>query len=186
MSEPFDGCPLEVEENNEIVEKNNENEEFELNETVDKSIDNDGNIVENDINNLLENGAFKVPDYSGKILFVERGKCTFLTKAQYALSTNATALIVVNNEDRIDSPSSGLGVDRSITYDMVKTINEKLSIMSISNTSIAKITHSLKLFGGQGLLIQVVPLVCGAGGSCVPSLDEEKKLQVIFYIFYIL
>lgn len=182
MSEPFDGCPIEMEEINEILDTNNENEEIKLIKTVDKSIDNDGNIVENNMNNLLEHDILKVPDNSGKILFVERGKCTFLTKAQYALSTNATALIIVNNEDRIDSPSSGLGVDRSITYDMVKIINEKLSIMSISNTSIAKIDHSLKLFRGKTLFIQVVPLVCGMGGSCVPSLDEEKKTQVIFFI----
>jgi hypothetical protein len=178
MSEPFDGCPLDIEENNETddIEKTNENEEIKLNDTIDASISNDGNIVEG-MDNLIVNDVIKVPDYSGKILFVERGKCTFLTKAQYALSTNATAMIVVNNEDRIDSPSSGLGVDRSITYDMVKTINEKLSILSISNISIAKISHSLKLFRNKPLFMQIVPLVCGVGGSCIPSIDEEKKIQ---------
>jgi hypothetical protein len=176
MSEPFDGCPLDIEENNETVktEEANESEEVRLNDTIDTSIGTDGNIA---MNNLLVNDVSKVPDYSGKILFVERGKCTFLIKAQYALRTNATALIVVNNEDRIDSPSSGLGVDRSITYDMVKSINEKLSVLSVSNTSIAKISHSLKLFRNNPLFIQIVPLVCGVGGSCVPSIDEEKTVQ---------
>lgn len=176
MSEPFDGCPIQNEKDNEN-EKNNEVLEVKLTDTVDANIDNDGNSNDE---NLLQNNTLKIPNYTGKVLFVERGTCTFLTKAQYALSTNATAMIVINNEDRIDSPSSGLGVDRSVTYDMVKIINEKLSIISLSNTSLAKISHSLKLFRESPLSIQIVPLLCGAGGSCVPVLEEEKKIQVIF------
>ena len=56
---------------------------------------------------------------TGKMIVIERGNCTFLEKAVAAHGTGATLVAVVNNVDKLESPSSGLGVDRSIKDDMV-------------------------------------------------------------------
>lgn len=81
------------------------------------------------------------PDLTGKVFVVKRGHCTFLQKAQYALERNASALLVVNNVDKLERAASGYGVDPNVKNgDVVKV--EKLPIFGVSNTSWAKLAFS--------------------------------------------
>jgi hypothetical protein len=66
--------------------------------------------------------------WSGKAIVVRRGNCTFLQKAKIANTGNASVLIIVNTEDRVDSPSSGLGVDKNVTEPEVLAL-DKLSVV---------------------------------------------------------
>ena len=59
---------------------------------------------------------------TGCIVIVQRGGCSFLTKAQHALAANASVLLIVNNEDRLDMIASGLGIDKNVTDAMVTPV----------------------------------------------------------------
>lgn len=61
---------------------------------------------------------------TGKMILIERGNCTFLEKAVAAHAIGATLVAVVNTVDKLESPSSGLGVDRNIKDDMVLPYKE--------------------------------------------------------------
>jgi hypothetical protein len=88
-----------------------------------------------------EDGCAPQPtDLTGKVLVVRRGTCTFLVKARHALAGNATALITVNTVDSLEAPSSGLGIDRSVTLEMVKPIDDRLPVLALANTSWAKVS----------------------------------------------
>ena len=77
-------------------------------------------------------------DLTGIILAVRRGNCSFLTKATIAHKANATALIIVNTEDRLDSPAAGLGIDHNVTDAQVTAV-ASLPVITLSNTSWAKL-----------------------------------------------
>jgi hypothetical protein len=117
-------------------------------------------------------------NYHGSVVAVMRGNCTFLQKAHNARNGNASALIIVNSEDRLESPSSGLGVDKNITDGMVTTLNS-FSILTFSNTSWAKLRRSVDVNrqAGASTYIDIVPLKCKSGGVCAPLLEEEKQIQ---------
>ncbi len=115
-------------------------------------------------------------DYSGKTLLVRRGECTFLAKAQVARALNAAGLLIVNSEDRLESPSSGLGVDRNVTEAMVLPLND-LFLVSTSNTTWAKLRSAVQFSNGAATHVSFVPLKCHSGGSCLPVIEEEKALQ---------
>ena len=68
-------------------------------------------------------------DLTDKAYVVKRGHC-LLSKAQYAFKHNASALIVVNSEDRLEAPSSGYGVDPHITSENVTRLSLCLSSLS--------------------------------------------------------
>ena len=108
--------------------------------------------------------------YTNKMLVVRRGNCSFLAKATLARQLNVSVLLVVNNEDRLDSPASGLGIDPNVTEKMVDAV-AGLSIISVANTSWAKLAFSAPAPA------HIVPLKCGPGGTCKPTLEEEKALQ---------
>ncbi len=115
-------------------------------------------------------------DHEGHIVFVKRGNCTFLEKAALAKRKNAAALIVVNHEDKLESPSSGLGVDRSVKEDVVLAIGE-FPVLALANTSWAKLAYAVSANTPASTFVTVVPLKCVTGGKCVPLLEEEKSLQ---------
>jgi len=120
---------------------------------------------------------FAPAELTNKILVVKRGECSFLTKAQGAHAANATGLIVVNNEDRLDSPASGHGIDPNVTDAMVDPL-KNLSITSLSNVSWAKLEFAAKFAPDSSLaMAHLVPLKCGPGGICAPVLEEEKAVQ---------
>lgn len=115
-------------------------------------------------------------DYSGKTLVVQRGNCTFLSKAQHAKALNASGLIIVNTEDRLESPSSGWGVDKNVSIAMVDALKD-LYIIGMSNTTWAKINKALEFHGSGATFVSVVPLKCALGKTCSPVVDEERALQ---------
>jgi hypothetical protein len=85
-----------------------------------------------------ETSADRHIDYHGSVVAVLRGNCTFLTKATNAKNFNASALIVVNTEDRLESPSSGLGVDKNITDGMVLALGN-FPVLTFANTTWPKL-----------------------------------------------
>lgn len=117
-------------------------------------------------------------NYQGSVAAVLRGNCTFLHKAHVAKNANASALIIVNTEDRLESPSSGLGVDKNITDGMVTAL-DKFPVITFSNTTWAKLHRSVETNrqAGASTYIDIVPLKCKTGGVCAPLLEEEKQIQ---------
>jgi len=87
-------------------------------------------------------------------------------------------MIVVNSEDKLEAPSSGLGIDRNVTDSMVLQFN-KFPILALSNTTWSKLVMSVHLnkMVHSASFIDVVPLKCRPGGTCMPLLPEEKELQ---------
>jgi hypothetical protein len=133
-------------------------------------------------------------DLHDKILIVMRGECSFLNKSTFAMSHHARGLIIVNHEDRLESPSSGLGVDKSINESVVNYV-QSLSIIATSNITWEKFLSitKYKLMLNRNddtsdndiisqsyfhpFQLQIVPLKCQAGGKCFPILEEEKMKQ---------
>lgn len=117
-------------------------------------------------------------NYQGSILAVKRGNCSFLAKALNAKRFNAGGIIMVNNEDRLESPASGLGIDKNITESSVLSL-KNFPILTFSNTSWAKLDHTFhsNVKSGVTTYIDMVPLKCKSGGVCAPLLEEEKQVQ---------
>jgi hypothetical protein len=55
---------------------------------------------------------------------VSRGNCSFLEKATNAYHAGAQAIIICNNEDKIEPFASGLGINPNITADMVTLLDK--------------------------------------------------------------
>lgn len=110
---------------------------------------------------------------SDQIFIVMRGNCTFLRKAMVAFQANAKALIIVNSEDKLESPSSGLGIDKSINDRDVSQL-KGLSIIMTSNTSWAKFQMSSKYH--QNAIASIIPLQCGTNGACLAVIEEERLM----------
>ncbi len=53
-----------------------------------------------------------------------------MEKAAQAHNANASVLLIVNNEDRLESPSSGLFIEKNITELMVKRVSA-LSVVRV-------------------------------------------------------
>lgn len=113
-------------------------------------------------------------DLTNKIYVIQRGECTFLVKAKIANALNASILIIVNSEDQLESPSSGLGVDPAVKLEHVEAL-ERMAIISVANTTWAKL--ELAALTSPSAYAQVVPLKCAPGGKCFPLMEEEKSLQ---------
>lgn len=107
-----------------------------------------------------------------------RGNCTFLNKARNVFLANASGLVIVNSEDRIESVSSGYGVDSTIKESHIKLVSN-FPIVTVSNTSWAKFEASLKFSSNYNIrpLISIVPLKCGTKGNCVPVTQLELQFQ---------
>eukprot|EP01038_Epipyxis_sp_PR26KG_P008518 gene8518-11515_t len=114
-------------------------------------------------------------NYTNNILLVERGNCTFLEKSILAKKNGAIGLIIANNEDRLDSPSSGLGVDKNISEKTVLSL-DNFPTLSLSNTSLPKLLFASKFNQNLSTFINIVPLKCGSGGICKPVIQEERSL----------
>ena len=116
------------------------------------------------------------PDLTGKVYVVKRGHCTFLQKAQYALRYNASALLVVNNVDKLERAASGYGVDRKVKSRDVLEVG-KLPVFSVSNAAWAKLAFSSE-HGYQW----VAPLDADSGnlhaGSSATELSEAKNENI--------
>jgi hypothetical protein len=117
-------------------------------------------------------------NYEGNVVLIKRGECTFLAKAKIAKDANASALLVVNNVDRLESPASGLGVDKNITDAMVLSLGN-FPVLSLANTTWSKLEYAVNVNRQLGVstYVDMVPLKCRTGGVCAPLLSEEKDVQ---------
>ena len=111
---------------------------------------------------------------SNKIYVVKRGNCTFMTKATLAAYANASVLLVINNQDRVESFASGYGIDPNIKLPQVEFLN-KLAVAAVANSTWPKLDYAYNHFK-EGLSAHMVQLKCGTGGSCYPLTDEEKQI----------
>eukprot|EP00981_Chlorochromonas_danica_P002979 scaffold601_cov170-Ochromonas_danica.AAC.40 len=125
-------------------------------------------------NTTLECEAVDGLDYGGDFVLARRGNCTFLQKALLAKAHNAAGLIIANTEDRLDHPSSGLGVDKNITEAAVASLGT-FTVLGMSNQSWAPLTAALR-FVDHRLPVHIVPIKCQTGGKCLPLLEEERAL----------
>jgi len=109
----------------------------------------------------IKNGTLE--NLTNIVYAVRRGECTYLEKADYAARKNASALLIINHLDKIDSPSSGLGIDPAITQRQVDRVHG-LPIFSMSNTSWPKLNFAVSdrpISLGDEVYVQFIPLKCG-------------------------
>lgn len=138
-------------------------------------------------------------NYENTYIVVKRGMCSFLQKAQFVKSNyrSASGMIVINNVDQVESPSSGYGIDKSITDNAVVSFNkqpsEQFIILSVSNSSWAKLERSISAnkYYNLDTMAAAVPLKCGrlaskdgtttktsgtGSGNCYPLIEADKEL----------
>ena len=114
---------------------------------------------------------------TGCIHIVARGGCSFLQKAQLAKSLGASGVAIVNSEDRIEAYSSGFGVVPNVSEVEVLRL-AAFPVFSLANTSIAKLTFSLKHSPDNRLMAYTVPLKCGIAARCEAVTAEERALPL--------
>jgi hypothetical protein len=127
---------------------------------------------------LFECNTSGVEDYQGGVVLVKRGECTFLHKALNLKANNASGMFVVSFEAQLETPSSGLGVDKRISEQVVNSLDNFFVIQSV-NTSWESLRRTVLFHEQQNQLptIHIVPLKCRTGGHCDPLTAEEKSLQ---------
>jgi hypothetical protein len=103
------------------------------------------------------------------VLLVNRGSCTFGTKAKFAEKTNASAIIIINNEPGLDHLP---GPD---AHDI------QFSVSSISQQEgqlLENFYDQGPSEGGFGRKMEgyIVPINCpNSGAKCFPATTEEKQ-----------
>lgn len=114
----------------------------------------------------LTNAHLLTPDH---VLLVNRGTCTYGTKAKNAAKTAATAIIIINNEPGIDHLP---GPD---AHDIQFSIS---SIAQQEGQLLEQIYDEGPAEGGFGRKIEgyIVPINCeNSGAKCVPATYEERR-----------
>jgi hypothetical protein len=125
----------------------------------------------------IDNSNTSSTKYTNCFMVVGRGECTFLQKATIAHSIHhAKGLIIINNQDRIEAYSSGLGVVENVTESQIYNLTS-FPILSLSNTTLSKLQFSLQLSLNQPLVAYIVPLKCGSSGKCEAVTPEEKSVE---------
>ena len=117
---------------------------------------------------------------SDTYIVIHRGKCSFFQKSMYMKEVfpNAAGLIIVDKSERVDAPSSGFGVDRSISESMVMQFNKlhenvEYSVVAISRSTWKRIERSIRnnaLYYDSSspsshAFVSLVPIRCGAGNT---------------------
>lgn len=125
---------------------------------------------------LGECNSSHTTNYHGNLVLVLRGNCTFLEKAKNALSNNATGVLIVNTEDKLESFASGVGIDKGVKEEMVAVLNS-FPVVCLSNTSWESLSQAIAFQPTLPTYVHVVPLKCRTGGQCLPVLKEEKEVQ---------
>jgi hypothetical protein len=75
---------------------------------------------------------------------VTRGVCTFLQKALSARKSKASLLLIVNSEDKLESVTTGYGIDKNIKNKDIETLH-KFSVISTANSSLAPLQYALNI-----------------------------------------
>jgi hypothetical protein len=119
-----------------------------------------------------------VVNYHQRMVVVKRGICPFVEKAITAFRHNASGIIIINTEDKIESPSSGIGIYPNITEAMIVPL-KSFSVLSVANASgpslISSVQFHQQLSANNYPSIAIVPLKCHTGGKCLPVTTEEEK-----------
>jgi hypothetical protein len=120
-------------------------------------------------------------NYHKRMVVVKRGICPFVEKALNAFRHNASGVIVINSEDKIESPSSGVGIFPNITDAMLQPL-KSFSVLAVANTSGEALISSVKfhqqLSAENYPQIAVIPLKCHTGGKCLPVTKAEEEWAV--------
>lgn len=109
------------------------------------------------------------------MFIVTRGECTFLQKALSARASKAALLVIVNSEDKLESVTTGYGIDKSIKSKDIEPLHQ-FSVISTANTSLAPLLYALNVTD-EPLVGHVIPLKCGKLGKCAPTTDSERLAQ---------
>lgn len=116
-------------------------------------------------------------NYQKRVLIVKRGICPFVEKALNAFHQNASGLIIINHEDKIESPSSGVGIYPNITDAMIAPLSS-FPVISVANTSGEALIRSVRfhqqIHTTDYPKAAIVPLKCQTGGKCLPVTKEEN------------
>lgn len=116
-------------------------------------------------------------NFTNCLYIVRRGSCSFLQKAQNAKIMNTSGIIIINNEDRLEALSSGVGVLPNITEDDIKPLKD-FPVLSTPNITMSKLVFSLLAAPNNRLNAYTVPLKCGTGGRCEAVTPDEKALPM--------
>ena len=117
-----------------------------------------------------------VHNFQRRVVLVYRGNCPFVEKALNMLRQNASAMIIINTEDKVESPSSGLGIFNNITEKSLIPLKE-FAVISVSNTSGEALVRSVQFHqhinSSNYPKMAMVPVKCHTGGKCLPVTKEE-------------
>lgn len=103
-------------------------------------------------------------------VLVSRGKCTFLDKASNVSLGNASAVIVMNNEEDMYRVSAGYGLGEN--PDNV-TLPSNISMIMVRKSASMRLTQASK--NKEGVIGRMVPLECKSGANlCLPVTEKEK------------
>jgi hypothetical protein len=104
------------------------------------------------------------------VLLVHRGTCTFGTKAKNAQKTNATGIIIINNEPGLDHLP---GPD---AHDIQFSVSSIAQLEGLLLEAVYDEGPSQGNGFGRKLEGYVVPINCeNAGASCVPATFQERR-----------
>jgi hypothetical protein len=103
------------------------------------------------------------------VLLVNRGSCTYGTKAKFALKANASAIIIINNEPGIEHLPGPDAHDIQFSVSSISQSEGQL-LETIYDDGPAEEGFGRKLMG------YMVPINCENSGSrCVPATYEERR-----------
>ena len=106
---------------------------------------------------------------SDHVLLVHRGTCTFGTKAKFAEKTNATGIIIINNEPGLDHLPGPDAHDIQFSVSSIAQL-EGMLLESVYDEGPANGPFGRKLEG------YVVPINCeNSGAKCVPATYQERQ-----------
>lgn len=107
---------------------------------------------------------------TGAFVLVSRGKCTFLDKASNVSLGNASAVIVMNNEEDMYRVSAGYGLGENPEN---VTLPSNISVIMVRKSASMRLTEAAK--NKEGVIGRLVPLECGPGANlCLPITEKEK------------
>jgi len=111
---------------------------------------------------------------SDHVLLVNRGACTYGTKAKFAQKTNASAIVIINNEPGLDHLPGPDAHDIQFSVSSIPQQEGQL-LEAVYDEGPSSIEGG---GGGGGRLLEgyMVPINCENSGSrCVPATYEERS-----------
>jgi hypothetical protein len=108
---------------------------------------------------------------TGAIVVVRRGRCTFLDKAHNVSMANASAVVIVNMNDKIFRVSGGYALgDKPINI----TLPSNITVAMVKASSMQVLKQAVSA-SSSAPLARFVPLECGDGRSvCEPVTTDDR------------